>query len=206
MGFLLYCFYVCWCFIVRFLNDFHFQDALLKITRTEGVTALWRGLPPTLLMAVPATVIYFVGYESIRTSLEHHYQVTQWAPLISGGLARSKPYLNVSFDSYSIIVFFLFPAISASIISPIELIRTRLQSGQFEGSRRYPIVLKDLSHMVRQQGALALWKGLSPTLWRDVPFSGRHVLGWGVAFSLFFYLNEISHSKHSVFSDLLDEL
>jgi solute carrier family 25, member 39/40 len=149
----------------------------MKITRTEGVTALWRGLPPTLLMAVPATVIYFVGYESIRASLEHHYQVVQWAPLISGGLARSKSDSKIPFDSsYLILVFFMFAAISASIISPIELIRTRLQSGQFEGSRRYQIVLKDLSQMVRHQGALALWKGLSPTLWRDIPFSGRQCL------------------------------
>lgn len=27
---------------------FHCQDAFIKITRTEGVTALWSGLPPTL--------------------------------------------------------------------------------------------------------------------------------------------------------------
>lgn len=27
--------------------------------------------------------------------------------------------------------------------------------------------------MVQQEGVLSLWRGLGPTLWRDVPFSGK---------------------------------
>jgi solute carrier family 25 protein 39/40 len=50
--------------------------------------------------------------------------------------------------------------------------RIRLQSGHFEESKRYRAVLEGFAQMVRHQGIFALWKGLSPTLWRDVPFSG----------------------------------
>jgi solute carrier family 25 protein 39/40 len=32
--------------------------------------------------------------------------------------------------------------------------------------------MKSISSMVRAEGPLSLWKGLSATLWRDVPFSG----------------------------------
>jgi solute carrier family 25 protein 39/40 len=33
-------------------------------------------------------------------------------------------------------------------------------------------VLTSLQALVRTQGARSLWRGLGPTLWRDVPFSG----------------------------------
>jgi solute carrier family 25 protein 39/40 len=41
-------------------------DGLRKIARNEGVTTLWRGLSPTLVMAIPANIIYFTGYEWLR--------------------------------------------------------------------------------------------------------------------------------------------
>ena len=130
----------------------------MKITQTEGVTALWRGLPPTLLMAVPATVIYFVGYETIRTSLENN-QLNPYAPLIAGGLARCKPVLCI-FYYFAMLIIVI--AISASIISPVELIRTRLQSGQFGESKRYQTVLGSLSQMYSEQ--IVFSKGVSESM------------------------------------------
>ena len=44
----------------------------MKIARYEGVSSLWSGLPPTLLMAVPATVIYFATYETIKREVQRH--------------------------------------------------------------------------------------------------------------------------------------
>ena len=46
------------------------QDALVKISKSEGITSLWSGLSPTLTLALPATVIYFVIYEQIRLLLK----------------------------------------------------------------------------------------------------------------------------------------
>jgi hypothetical protein len=53
-----------------FFFFFHFQDALLKISRTEGIMSLWSGLSPTLVLAIPATVAYFVSYEQLRLYLK----------------------------------------------------------------------------------------------------------------------------------------
>lgn len=33
------------------------------------------------------------------------------------------------------------------------------------------VITKGLREMVRAEGAKSLWRGLSPTLWRDIPFS-----------------------------------
>lgn len=94
----------------------YFQDAFVKISRTEGVPSLWSGLSPTLVLAIPATVAYFVAYEQLRLKLKDMYNNKYpdskkkqpfWIPLISGGSAR---------------------ILSASIVSPLELIRTKMQS------------------------------------------------------------------------------
>jgi hypothetical protein len=43
-------------------------DGLRKIAQNEGPKTLWRGLSPTLVMSVPANVIYFAGYDWLRTA------------------------------------------------------------------------------------------------------------------------------------------
>jgi solute carrier family 25, member 39/40 len=44
-------------------------DAFVKISRNEGPLTLWSGLGPTLVLALPATVIYFVTYEQVNFSM-----------------------------------------------------------------------------------------------------------------------------------------
>lgn len=39
---------------------------MIKISKKEGVRSLWSGLSPTLVLAVPATIVYFVSYEQLR--------------------------------------------------------------------------------------------------------------------------------------------
>jgi solute carrier family 25 protein 39/40 len=62
--------------------------------RYEGVAALWRGLTPALTMSIPATIVYFVGYDAARDKTRHHIGedtlLYQYSPLWAGGVARSK--------------------------------------------------------------------------------------------------------------------
>lgn len=127
------------------------QDALIKITRNEGITSLWSGLPPTLVMAVPATVIYFTLYDQLCDRMRRRFNDTKdkqksWIPLVAGGSAR---------------IF------AVSVISPLELTRTKMQSQKLS----YLEVGGLLKQTVKSEGVLSLWKGLAPTLMRDVPFS-----------------------------------
>lgn len=61
-----------------------------------------------------------------------------------------------------------------SIASPLELIRTNLQSTPLSPNKPNTLssVLTSVRALVRDNGARSLWRGLGPTLWRDVPFSG----------------------------------
>lgn len=49
------------------------QDAFYKIAKLEGIRALWSGLSPTLVLALPCTVIYFVSYEQLRYKMKTNY-------------------------------------------------------------------------------------------------------------------------------------
>jgi solute carrier family 25, member 39/40 len=135
-------------------------DGMRKIARNEGVYTLWRGLSPTLLMAIPANVIYFAGYDWLRFSPKSpmfNKVSDTYAPLAAGSIAR---------------------VLAAIAVSPIEMLRTRMQatSNQERGVLRATMIgLKD---MVSNEGYHSLWRGLTLTLWRDVPFSALYWWGY----------------------------
>ncbi|XP_040020449.2 mitochondrial glutathione transporter SLC25A40 isoform X2 [Gasterosteus aculeatus] len=125
-------------------------DAFVKIVRHEGIKALWSGLPPTLVMAVPATVIYFSCYDQLCVALRIRMgDFAQEAPLLAGAIARVG---------------------SATVISPLELIRTKLQSQK----QSYRELTDCIRAAVQTEGWRSLWRGLGPTLFRDVPFSAMY--------------------------------
>lgn len=141
-------------------------DGLRKIARNEGLSTLWRGLSPTLVMAVPANVIYFAGYDWLRASpaspMAGRVSDT-YAPLLAGSTAR---------------------VMAAMVVSPVEMFRTRMQASHPEKATPTGVfrdTLAGVGEMVKQDGYRALWRGLSLTLWRDVPFSAFYWWGyeWG---------------------------
>jgi solute carrier family 25 protein 39/40 len=118
------------------------------LVRSEGVAALWRGLAPSLLMAVPAQTLYFVFYESCRSLFERGGSSSlssALAPMTAGMVSR---------------------ALVVIALAPLELVRTQAMAAR--GVARLPL-LEALRNEARGAG---LWRGLLPTLVRDVPFSG----------------------------------
>jgi len=134
-------------------------DGLRKIARNEGALSLWRGLSPTLVMAIPANVIYFTGYDWLRfnhASPINRITTDAYAPLMSGSVARVA---------------------AAVVVSPIEMFRTRMQATHGNATGVFRSTLRELRQMTQAQGYSSLWRGLTLTMWRDVPFSG--IYWWG---------------------------
>lgn len=136
-------------------------DGLKKIARNEGITTLWRGLSPTLVMAVPANIIYFTGYDWLRyneASPISKLKSDVYAPLIGGSLAR---------------------ILAATAIGPIELFRTRMQATSGStATGHFANTFNSMKQMVAEHGPRSMWRGLNLTLWRDVPFSGMYWWGY----------------------------
>ncbi|KAI8620698.1 mitochondrial carrier domain-containing protein [Chytriomyces sp. MP71] len=105
-------------------------------------------------MQAPSTVLYYIGYEEMRNKLMSTLppdQAQLYAPVIAGSLARAG---------------------TTIAISPLELIRTRMQAGT--GSETsLKGVLGQVGGMIKTAGVVSMWRGLGPTLLRDVPFSGE---------------------------------
>lgn len=136
-------------------------DGLRKIAQNEGPRTLWRGLSPTLVMAVPANVIYFAGYDWLRTAPTSPLRkniADAYIPLVAGATAR---------------------VLAAIAVSPIEMFRTRMQAANHTATAagHFRETMDGLREMVASQGVFSLWRGLTLTLWRDVPFSA--IYWWG---------------------------
>jgi solute carrier family 25 protein 39/40 len=136
-------------------------DGLRKIAQNEGPRTLWRGLSPTLVMSVPANVIYFAGYDWLRTAKQSPFygNISEaYIPLVAGAAART---------------------LAAVAVSPIEMFKTRMQSADNMNvaARHFRDTMDGMREMVVSQGIRSLWRGLTLTLWRDVPFSA--IYWWG---------------------------
>jgi solute carrier family 25 protein 39/40 len=138
-------------------------EGLRKIAQNEGTLTLWRGLSPTLLMAVPANVIYFAGYDWLRYNKSSPFKKMSdaYVPLAAGSSAR---------------------ILAAIAVSPIEMFRTRMQAAHATGDKggTFRATWQGLREMTGAKGYRSLWTGLGLTLWRDVPFSA--IYWWGYEF------------------------
>ncbi|NWY15972.1 S2540 protein, partial [Aphelocoma coerulescens] len=125
-------------------------DAFVKIIRIEGIKSLWSGLPPTLIMAVPTTAIYFTCYDQLCEALKNRPgKHEEHIPVIAGSLSRFG---------------------STTVVSPLELIRIRMQ---YHHKLSYKQLYLYVSTKVAADGWLSLWGGWTSTVLRDVPFSAR---------------------------------
>lgn len=125
---------------------------MARIVRLEGPLALYAGLPPTLLFAVPSTAMYFTSYEMILSESKELFPSANHGALAmaAGGIARAG---------------------AATVFSPLELIRVQMQSGESTSSF--------LTHarQIASGGVRQLYRGLGATLARDIPFSALYWFG-----------------------------
>jgi len=138
-------------------------EVMGRIFRKEGLAGIYTGLAPTLVMSVPNTVLYFTSYDEIvhrlrkRGGTSDIFWNTIAVPLLGGASAR---------------------ALASLVTSPLELIRTRQASLMGNNNNIQPNSwLKELKDLIRTGGVKSLYRGVVPTLWRDVPFSAIYWLG-----------------------------
>ncbi|KAL4802778.1 mitochondrial carrier domain-containing protein [Aspergillus unguis] len=133
-------------------------DCVKQVIRQEGVKGLYRGLAASYL-GVIETTLHLAAYERIKVMVAHHYErkgkaqsgeVTQGL-IMSGAAGVSK-------------------LIAVLIAYPHEVLRTRLrQAPMANGRQKYTGVVQCLRLMVKEEGIVALYGGLTAHMIRTVP-------------------------------------
>ncbi|OCF39924.1 hypothetical protein I317_06298 [Kwoniella heveanensis CBS 569] len=172
-----------------------FWSEVAAVRRETGVKGLWKGVGTAITMGIPSSAIYMLGYEHLLTLISPYFTGVTDPALNTSSLNRrpstvpggAPPSITASLTPAPLIAGSLARTLSATAISPIEMFRTRLQAlpSVERGTPTYASTAKDMSKLVQAKGVTILWRGLGPTLWRDVPFSGIYWAGFELLKSLF---------------------
>jgi solute carrier family 25 protein 39/40 len=143
--------------VLRQHQDITSSKGTLRMLRSifmkEGLSGIYAGLAPTLVMGIPNTIIYFYSYEELAATLRHRYPAEPTVPAVAGASARFVASLSTA---------------------PFELLRTQQAArvGSFHGSSSSSTgMIHEFRSMIRADGVYSLFRGVWPTLLRDVPFS-----------------------------------
>ncbi|XP_008202006.1 mitochondrial folate transporter/carrier [Nasonia vitripennis] len=124
-------------------------DALKKITTTEGITGLYKGLVPGLF-GVSHGAIQFMLYEEMK---------------VKYNLYRNKPIDTKLETTNYIICAAVSKLIAAAITYPYQVVRSRLQ----DHHHNYQGTLHCISSIWKYEGWRGYYKGLSANLLRVTP-------------------------------------
>eukprot|EP00928_Gymnodinium_smaydae_P053888 TRINITY_DN37781_c0_g1_i1.p1 TRINITY_DN37781_c0_g1~~TRINITY_DN37781_c0_g1_i1.p1 ORF type:complete len:330 (-),score=39.25 TRINITY_DN37781_c0_g1_i1:72-1061(-) len=152
-------------------------DCLRTVVRTEGLHALYRSLPVTLLSNAPNTAILAAVNESMKSSL---------------GLSRGARYQDLP-------LFFLSAgvggAVAAAATLPLDVLKTRLQTQCVKDNGSGTLgIIRSIWH---KEGIRGFYKGFTPRLAIATPAA---TMCWGTYESVHFLLRHSLDDEKDGFS------
>lgn len=151
-------------------------QVVARVWTTEGgLRGMYRGLGSTVAREMPGYYVFFLAYEASRTYMNdwHHSSLaTSTAPLVEH---REDPaWVTMTAGAAAGTCLWL-------VVYPVDAIKSRIQAAGGGGSTAESSsggFLRAMALSVRNEGPLALYRGLAPTLLRTVPASA--VMFWTV--------------------------
>uniref|UniRef100_A0A8D0UEX4 Solute carrier family 25 member 13 n=1 Tax=Sus scrofa TaxID=9823 RepID=A0A8D0UEX4_PIG len=176
-------------------------DCFKKVLRYEGFFGLYRGLLPQLLGVAPEKAIKLTVNDFVRDKfMRKDGSVPLAAEILAGGCGakacflRDIPFSAIYFPCYAHVKaslasedgqispgsLLLAGAIAgmpaASLVTPADVIKTRLQVAARAGQTTYSGVIDCFWKILREEGPKALWKGAGARVFRSSPQFGVTLL------------------------------
>uniref|UniRef100_A0A8C6Q0J8 Solute carrier family 25 member 12 n=1 Tax=Nothobranchius furzeri TaxID=105023 RepID=A0A8C6Q0J8_NOTFU len=111
----------------------------LSVVRDLGFFGLYKGAKACFLRDIPFSAIYFPAYAHIKTQLTDEQGRLGPLQLLTAGAIAGIP--------------------AASLVTPADVIKTRLQVAARAGQTTYSGVVDCFRKILREEGFRALWKG-----------------------------------------------
>ncbi|XP_076468851.1 mitochondrial carnitine/acylcarnitine carrier protein-like [Babylonia areolata] len=144
-------------------------DCARQLYREGGVRSVYRGSAATLLRDVPASGMYFMSYEwlqhVLRPAGQSQEELSISRTLFAGGMAG---------------VF------NWTVAIPPDVLKSRLQTAP---QGKYPNGIRDVAReLLREDGILALYRGVTPIMLRAFPASAATFVGYELTIKLLHWL------------------
>ncbi|XP_075062512.1 mitochondrial 2-oxoglutarate/malate carrier protein [Mixophyes fleayi] len=119
-------------------------NALVRMSREEGITTLWRGCVPTMARAVVVNAAQLASYSQSKQFL------------LDSGYFRDNIFCHFCSSMISGLV-------TTAASMPVDIAKTRIQNMRtINGKPEYKSGLDVLIKVVRYEGFFSLWKGFTP--------------------------------------------
>ncbi|KAJ8540146.1 hypothetical protein K7X08_026535 [Anisodus acutangulus] len=129
-------------------------DAISQMTKSEGITSLWRGSSLTVNRAMLVTASQLASYDEFK-------EMILKKGLMKGGLGT---HVTASFAA---------GFVASVVTNPVDVIKTRVMNMKVEPRKAPPYcgALDCAMKTIKAEGPMALYKGFIPTISRQGPFT-----------------------------------
>ncbi|EPY85578.1 solute carrier family 25, member 13 (citrin) [Camelus ferus] len=128
----------------------------LSVLRDLGFFGIYKGAKACFLRDIPFSAIYFPCYAHVKAALASEDGHVSPGSLLLAGAVAGMP--------------------AASLVTPADVIKTRLQVAARAGQTTYSGVIDCFRKILREEGPRALWKGAGARVFRSSPQFGVTLL------------------------------
>ncbi|KAL8604354.1 hypothetical protein ACOMHN_028117 [Nucella lapillus] len=137
-------------------------DCAKQLYREGGIRGVYRGSAATLLRDIPASGMYFMTYE--------------WLQHLLTPAGHSRGELSISRTLFAGGMAGIF---NWMVAIPPDVLKSRLQTAPHG---KYPNGIRDVAReLLREDGILALYRGVTPVMLRAFPANAACFLGYEIA-------------------------
>ncbi|XP_023712752.1 calcium-binding mitochondrial carrier protein Aralar1 isoform X3 [Cryptotermes secundus] len=138
----------------------------LNVVKELGLFGMYKGAKACFLRDVPFSAIYFPAYAHTKVKLADENGYNSPLTLLFAGAIAGVP--------------------AASLVTPADVIKTRLQVVARAGQTTYTGVLDAAKKIYKEEGLRAFWKGATARVFRSSPQFGVTLLTYEILQRLFF--------------------